>query len=180
MGLIMKIVIAILIVLMAFLGFQVYGIVTEEIEEAQISSIQTINKSKVKTITVDKAVELNSYTHRVSTYEQVSTDLVSAASLYLMNLDSRKYITVFYFVNDQLIQEEFDVMRELIALEPLHKELLIVLPDDGVLKTNLDKKEITFYKIESLHVIHVEPKKTGHYKISFNDTTITFENLEEK
>lgn len=176
----MKIVIVVLIVLLAFLGFQVYGIVTQEIEEAQISSIQTIDNSEVKTISVDKVDDMKSYTHRVSTYEHQSNNLVTAASNYLLAVDYEQYITIYYYLDDQLIQEEYAVDSDVIALKPLAKELIIVLSDDEALKTNLTEKEMTFYSNEGLHVIHVEPKQTGRYEISFNDTMITFENLEKK
>ena len=176
----MKIVIAILIVLLAFLGFQVYGIIVDEIDEARVSSIQTIDDEKVTSISVDNITDIKSYSHRVSTYEHTSSDLVTAVSNHLGDLDVSSYITVFYYDEDLLIVEEFDLNSELIELNPLNKECIIVLPEEKTLTTNLKEKELTFYNIEAYHLIHIEPKQTGLYELSFDETTITFENLEKK
>lgn len=177
---IMKIVIAILIVLLAFLGFQVYGIIVDEIDETQVSSIQTINDEKVTRISVDNISDIKSYSHRVSTYEHTSSDLVRATSNHLGELNVSSYITIFYYDDNKLIGEEFDMDSELIELNPLNKECLIVLSDEKTLKTNLKENELTFYNVEAYHLIHIEPKQTGLYELSFDDTKITFENLEKK
>lgn len=176
----MKIVIAILIVLLVFLGFQVYGFIVDEIDEAQVSAIQTIDDEKVTTISVDNISDIKSYSHRVSTYEQTSSSLVLAASNHLGDLNASSYITIFYYDEDKLIAEEFDIDSELIELNPLNKECLIVLSDEKTLKTNLKEEELTFYDVEVYHLIHIEPKQTGLYELSFEDTKITFENLEKK
>ncbi|MBI9014149.1 MAG: hypothetical protein JEZ08_18075 [Clostridiales bacterium] len=176
----MKIVIAILIVLLAFLGFQVYGIIVDEIDEAQVSSIQIIDDEKVTTISVDNISDIKSYSHRVSTYEHTSSDLVTASSNHLADLNVSSYITIFYYNEDKLIGEEFDIESELIELNTFYKECLIVLSNEKTLTTNLKEKELTFYNVESYHLIHIEPKQTGLYELSFEETKITFENLEKK
>lgn len=171
----MKIAIVVLIVLLAFLGFQFYGIVTDEIQEAKVSQINTVSDAQLRTITVDNLDEITSYTHRRSTYEHTSDDLVKAASMYYVNMDLN-YVHVLYYDNDNLVHEEY--MDESIQLDNLHKEVLIISHHQSEIDTNLKTNDITLYTLEDATMMHIVPAQTGQYIIKFDDTVIEFENLE--
>jgi len=174
----MKVVIvAVLIIILAFLGFQFYTIVVGEVDQAQISQINTINDAQLKTITVDKPSDLTTYTHRVSTYEQPSDDLVKAASTHIENADSA-YIHIFYFVDDMMVHEEFQ--SDVVELGQINKEILILSTNNEDIRTNLDPIEMVFYDMNDQYMIHVTPNQTGLYQIALDGYTIEFENIERK
>ena len=173
----MKIAIAVLVVLLVFVGFLFYGFVTDEVQEAELSQLNTINDAQLKTITVDNPGELTTYTHRVSTYEHTSDDLVKAASLFIEASDP-SYIHIFYFVDNMLVQEEFQ--GDSIELGQINKEILILSQNNEDIKTNLKPKEMVLYDIDDQYMIHITPKQTGLYQISFDNYLIKFENLEKK
>lgn len=173
----MKIAIVVLVVLLAFVGFQFYGFISDEVQEAELSQLNTINDAQLKTITVDNPAELATYTHRVSTYEHTSDDLVKAASLFI-EASNPLYIHIFYYVDNMLVQEEFQ--GESIELGQINKEILILSQNNEDIKTNLKPKEMVLYEIDDQNMIHITPKQTGLYQISFDKYLITFENLEKK
>lgn len=171
----MKIVIAILIILLVFVGFQFYNVIDREISEASISQIQVIETDDLQTITVDNVSDLTTYTQRVSTYEQTSKDLVKASSNYIENL-SFDYTHIFYFEDDLLLHKEFS--EDAIQLNGINKEILIVLTEETPIETNVDTESITFYDLNGQYLIHVKPIQTGKYQLGFKDVVVYFENLE--
>jgi len=173
----MRIIIAVLVLVLAFLGFLLYGIVTDEIHEASISQINTISDAQVKNISVDNPSDLRTYTHRISTYEHTSSELVTAASNYIDKMDLN-YIHILYFDEDMLVHEEFS--GDNISLERLHKELLIVSPHQPEVDTNLKPDDIVLFKLDDRTMMHITPSQIGMYQIAFEDYMIKFENIEKK
>lgn len=171
------ILITILVLILAFLGFKLYKLIDKEVDEFQTSSIQTITAEDMSTITVEKSEELTTYTHRISTFEQTSNDLVKASSLYYDNLDLQ-YIHVFYLNGDTLTHEEY--LDKNIDIGKIKKECLLVVSAMGDIETNLNTKDITVYDLTDTFAIHISPEQTGRYQLALGDYLVKFENLERK
>lgn len=171
----MKIVIAVLIVILILVGFQFYNFITDEITEASIHSIHTFEEEDIETIPVDNLEQLTSYSHRVSTYEHTFDDLITAVATYAHDLDFN-YHHIYYIQNGRLIHEESNEM--VIDIHKINKELLIAYPNKVTLETNLNSEDITYYDMEGLCLIYIQPHQTGQYQVVIDETTIHFENIE--
>ncbi len=172
----MKIIIAVLIIVLGIVGFMFYNFMSDEIVEFETSNIQTIESDNTNRITVDNLNEFNNYSHRMSTYEQTSEDLVKATAPLINDLDMN-YTHIFY-KDEHLTHEEFSSAE--INIGKIHKECLIVLDHQVTLESNLTSDSFTFYEVEDYVLIHVAPTQTGIFKLSFDDTNIQLENIEKK
>jgi hypothetical protein len=101
--------------------------------------------------------------------------LVKASAHYIDELDP-DYTHIFLFNDDALLHKEFS--DDSIDLGNIHKEILLVLNNETPIKTNIDSKDLTFYDLNGLYLIHIKPIQTGKYQLSYDDVTIYFENME--
>ncbi|MCH4886965.1 hypothetical protein EZV73_05265 [Acidaminobacter sp. JC074] len=172
----MRILIAVMVIILGLVGFLFYNFVSDEVIEFETSGINTIVTEESNPITVDNLDDFNNYSHRVSTYEQTSENLVKATAHLIKDLDMN-YLHIFY-KDDVLTHEEFS--GDTIDLGKIHKECLIVLDHQVTLESNLESDDFTFYEVDDYVLIHIVPKQTGIFKIAFDDVLITFENIERK
>jgi len=172
----MKIIIGVLIIVLGIVGFMFYNFMSDEIVEFETSNINTIEGEKSNRITVDNLDEFNNYSHRVSTYEHTSEDLVKATAPLINDLDM-SYTHIFY-KDEHLTHEEFSSTE--INIGKIHKECLIVLDHQVTIESTLISDSFTFYEVEDYVLVYIKPAQTGIFKLSFDDTNIQFENIEKK
>lgn len=174
----MKIIAAICVILVGFLGFQLFDLVTDEIDEAQLSSINEVHLEDLTERSVDNLMEKIAYTHRTSTYEHPSTDLIKASATLAFN---EQYASVLYFKEDQLIHEEYAIHQfEKIDFGDIQTECALIVSIKDAFETNLKDKDYTFYDLGSGYkMIHIHPNQTGKYQLSTDTLSFKFQMLKK-
>lgn len=154
----MKIIIPIVIVLLliiAFLGFQVFSIIDREIEEMSISRIEPIDVNN-NTLSVDTFENASSYTQRISTYPNVSDDILASVKKHLLT----EMLTLYYFDNQALIAYETSENLSIEISGPC-----IILLKDADYKTNIPLTDYEILSTDDFILFKFTPSTTGNYFI---------------
>lgn len=150
----MKYVVAtVLVILLVFLGFQVYQIIDREIDEANLSKIDSLDVNN-QNISVDILENSNTYTQRLSTYKDIRHDLLESVKDHLLTDKP----TVYYFENNALMAYE--------TSEDLSLEIngsCIVLLKDADYQTNIPKSDYEIFQQDDFILIRFTPSQTGQY-----------------
>lgn len=174
----MKFAVVICIILLVFVGFQFYDVIQTEIDEAKVSQLNEVDINKSSQLSVDNLIENLGYTHRKTTYEQPSSDIIKAASSLQLNAS---YASIVYYESDDLVHEEYAVKEyNEIDLGHIKGSCIFVLKIEDNFKSNFDQDEYTIYDLgDDFKLFYVQPKQTGIYHFITDDLTIKYELLQK-
>lgn len=173
----MKIVIPVLLIILVLLGFGFYNFISDEVVEFNESQVSTYSDVDIQVITVDNPDDFTKYTQRVSTYEQSSESLLNASSRLYDTLDM-DYLHLFYYSENQLIHQEY-LGSDIPKLE-FYGECLLVVNEQIIITTELEKSAFKHYQLPDQYVIHIKPDQTGQFTLSFDEYKLEFENLKRE
>lgn len=167
----MKILVGFMVIIIAIVGFFFYDFISDEVQEAQVSQLYTVEDTQVVKETVDISSTSQSYTHRVSTYPSPSGDLLKDIKALELNPD---YASLFYY-NDDVIHMEYLLDNDTYDFGSIKGSVLLVLPTQTEWKTNLNETTYEIYSDGDLDIILITPDNTGHYQWEFDSEKIIFE-----
>lgn len=170
----MRIIIVICVILIAFLGFQLYGVIDQEIDEAKLSPLNDVSLSDISVKNVDNLLEKLDYTHRITTYAHPSDDLIKASSE--INFQG-SYASLIYYQDQSLIHEEYGLdAYETIDLGTLKSECVLMTKVMDGFTTNLKTSDYTVYDLgNDYKLIHIQPNNTGRYQLEADEILLKFE-----
>ncbi len=194
----MKVLIAILVIILALVGFSFYTFIESEVDQMQDTNIYVFNNAESDHIEEGSKYEVDEpFEHRISSFKYDTISLIGSVTNKEIpyNYDFEKfYVSVFYKDGDRLIQEDFLVEDNFIKLSKKIKgDIIISLPvtnpiwNWNVTSSNMTSSDYKTYIQELkkeededsetlklggdpyLQALYLlEPSNTGYYKLEFS------------
>jgi len=165
----MKIAILIMIIVLALVGFQFFQFASSEVDQSQVSQIQSIKSSDIQRLPVGNVEYMGVYTQRISTYPMTSENVIAQAYQYYV----KGQLNQAFYIKDQMLKHvEFSTGDY--DLGKIENNLVLIVTSDE-LKTNLNDGDYLAYELDGYYMLDIQTNQTGRYQIQVDDYIIKFE-----
>lgn len=164
-----KIVILILCLLIALVGFFLYKKVDQGIEAYHYRELQNIDYTQVKTLPVDEYDVSQSYTHQVTTYPLFEEELLTSVQHYVAQ-SSFEGLMVAYNTEDEFMINSFKEFSSVDKkVTDVHGAYVLVWSKNYTLKSGVQGK---LYENDTLYFMWIQPKKVDSVWFNFDEFSL--------